>query len=370
MTKKPTKKLDYHKSVDYSIADPAKVMAQKAGLATASNMPRGFSEVAGTRGESAYVFKMPHNMYGALVQEGLGTKSLIAQAVYKKTGTSYFAAIAQDTVATVINDLISVGATPVVMNAYWSSSSYDWLGDAAVTHAFIKGWKKACDLAGVTWGGGETQALSGVVEKDVLELAGCGFGIITNKKHLVQDKNIKAGDAIIFLAGSGVHANGISLAREIAAGLPKGYQTKLSDGTTFGEALLKPTPLYANVVRALQKANVDIHYLANITGHGWRKVMRGDRELTYTITKSPPVQPVFDFIQEHSKNSTKEMYGNYNMGAGYAIYLPQAMAEKAQKVIKKLGVRSWIAGTVTKGPKQVVIQDKEIIFGGESLEVR
>jgi phosphoribosylformylglycinamidine cyclo-ligase len=74
-------KLDYHKSVDYSQADPMKVLAQKEGLATAGNMPFGFREVAGTRGESAYVFSMG-DRWGAFVQEGLGTKSLIAQAVY------------------------------------------------------------------------------------------------------------------------------------------------------------------------------------------------------------------------------------------------------------------------------------------------
>jgi len=191
-----TKKLDYHKAVNYDIADPAKRLAQQEGLATSGNMRRGFKELDGTRGESAYVFSMGRT-YGALVQEGLGTKSLIAQEVYKKTGKSHFAAIAQDTVATVINDLVSVGAKPLVLNAYWSSSSYDWLTDKKMTNDFIKGWRKACDKAGVVWGGGETQALQGIVQKDVLELAGCGFGVIKPKKRLVQDKKLRAGDAIV-----------------------------------------------------------------------------------------------------------------------------------------------------------------------------
>ena len=163
-----TKRLDYHSSVNYDFADPAKVLAQKQGKATAKNLPFNFEEVAGTRGESAYVFDMG-NMYGAMVQEGLGTKSLIAQAIYKKTGDNYFAAIAKDTVATFVNDLISVGATPVVTNAYWSSSSYKWLTDQKLTNSFIKGWRKACDEAHITWGGGETQSLPGIVENGVLE---------------------------------------------------------------------------------------------------------------------------------------------------------------------------------------------------------
>jgi len=85
------KKLDYHKSVNYSQADPVKILAQKEGLATAANMPFGFKEVAGTRGESAYVFDMG-GQWGAFVQEGLGTKSLIAQKVYEDSGVSHFAA--------------------------------------------------------------------------------------------------------------------------------------------------------------------------------------------------------------------------------------------------------------------------------------
>ncbi|MEK7152327.1 MAG: phosphoribosylformylglycinamidine cyclo-ligase, partial [Patescibacteria group bacterium] len=125
-------KLAYHTSVNYAQADPAKILAQTEGKATAGNLPFGFKEVEGTRGESAYVFDMGE-MYGALVQEGLGTKSLIAQAVYEKTGRPFFAAIAQDTVACIINDLVSVGATPVVLNAYWSAGSYDWLTDPTLT---------------------------------------------------------------------------------------------------------------------------------------------------------------------------------------------------------------------------------------------
>ena len=146
-----TEGLSYHKLVDYKTADPAKVLAQREGQATSSNMPDGYAEVPGTRGESAYVFDMG-DLYGALVQEGLGTKSLVARDVYEKTGRSYFPAIAQDTVAAVINDLVSVGATPVALNAYWSSSSYEWLGDTGLAEGFIRGWRAACDLAKVTWG--------------------------------------------------------------------------------------------------------------------------------------------------------------------------------------------------------------------------
>jgi phosphoribosylformylglycinamidine cyclo-ligase len=363
------KKLNYHKAVNYDLADPAKLLAQKEGKATAKNMPAGFSELEGTRGESAYVFDMG-NMYGALVQEGLGTKSLVAQSVYKSTGKSFFAAIAQDTVAAIINDLISVGATPVALNAYWSSSSYDWLADVRLTSDFIKGWRKACDKARVTWGGGETQSLPGIIEKGALELAGCGFGVIKPKNNLIQDKNLHAGDAILLLESSGIHANGISMVREIAVKLEEGYQTKLSDGLIFGEAILSPTLLYADVLQQFFQQKIDIHYLSNITGHGWRKLMRGTPEFTYVIEQIPTPHPIFSFIQHHSGNSLREMYANYNMGVGYAIYLSEKDAIKAQAIAKKLKVKSWIVGYVKKGSKKVVIKPLNLTFNSDSLGVR
>lgn len=364
-----TKKLSYHDTVNYSIADPAKVLAQKEAASTAKNMPLGFSEISGTRGESAYVFDMGE-FYGAFVQEGLGTKSLIAQAVYKETGVSHFKAVAQDTVATFINDLISVGATPVVTNAYWSSSSYDWLGDKKLTEDFIQGWRDACDKAKIVWGGGETQALSGVINEGALELAGSAFGVIKPKDNLVQESDLQAGDKIVLLESSGVHANGISLAREIAAKLPEGYQTKLKSGTTFSEALMAPTVLYSEVVASLFENGVEVHYLSNITGHGWRKLMRSNANLKYVIDEMPPVHEVFDFIAEHSGNDEREMYGNYNMGAGYAVYIPAKDTAKVVEISKACGIKAYVAGSVINGEKQLEIKPKDIIFGGESLAVR
>ena len=363
------KKLSYHSMVNYDQADPMKVLAQKQGLATRKNMPFDFQELYGTRGESAYVFTMG-NLYGALVQEGLGTKSLIAQSIYELTGKSYFSSIAQDTVACIINDLISVGARPVVLNAYWASSSYEWLTDHALAEDFIKGWRSACDLAGVVWGGGETQALSGIVELGRLEFAGSAFGVIASKKQLIQSDNLQIGDTIVLIESNGVHANGISLTREIAHKLREGYQTKLPDGTEFGDTLLRPTHIYSQLVQEIFADDVAIHYLSNITGHGWRKIMRADKTLSYVLTDIPETPEIFNFIAEQANNSDQEMYSNYNMGAGYAIYVASADAKKVQTAAARLGLKSWIAGRVEKGPKQVVIEPKKITYSAESLGVR
>jgi phosphoribosylformylglycinamidine cyclo-ligase len=84
----------------------------------------------------------------------------------------------------------------------------------------------------------------------------------------------------------------------------------------------------------------------------------------------PRPQPIFDFIKKHSGNSLQDMYSNYNMGAGYAIYLSEEDATKAQKLAKELGIDAWIGGRVEKGSRQVVIKPLAITFAGSSLEVR
>lgn len=363
------KKASYYDSVDYSLADPVKILAQIEGRKTSKNLPSGIKEVKSTRGESAYVFNMG-DVYGALVQEGLGTKSLITQSIYTETGKSYFAAIAQDTVAAVINDLVSVGATPVAINAYWSSSSYKWLSDKKVAKDLIEGWRTACDKAGVAWGGGETQSLKGIITQGSLELAGSAFGIIKPKKRLVNENNIKAGDVILLLESSGVHANGISLMRQLALKLKDGYQTELSDGSIFGEAILTPSHIYARTINDYFNQGIKIHYISNITRHGWRKIMRATPSFTYFLDKIPEVPEIFKFIAEQTGSDDYEMYGNYNMGAGYAVYLSPESAMKALHIAKKSGLNSWIAGVVKEGPKQVIVQPKNLIFKAGSLEIR
>jgi phosphoribosylformylglycinamidine cyclo-ligase len=203
-----------------------------------------------------------------------------------------------------------------------------------------------------------------------LEFAGSAFGVIRQASHLVQGKNLRDGDAIVLIESSGVHANGISLIREIAGGLADGYLTKLADGTLLGETVLAPTHLYAELVLALQAAEVDIHYLSNITGHGWRKLMRAEQAFSYVMTEVPPVPEIFNFIAEQAGNDQTEMYGNYNMGAGYAVYVPSEQAQDVMTIAAKLGLQSWLAGRVQTGPKQVVIRPLDITFAGDTMEMR
>jgi len=178
-----SRKTTYPQSgVNYKDFDPIKKMAQDAGNKTSKNLAlHGFQEVAESRGESAYVWKQG-NIYMASVIEGLGTKNIVADEMRKITNKSYYDVIAHDTVATIINDLITVGAKPLVLHAYWAVGEGSFLTDGKRMEDFIEGWKNACNSAGVSWGGGETPTLKGIVVPGTIDLGGSAVGIIKEKK--------------------------------------------------------------------------------------------------------------------------------------------------------------------------------------------
>ncbi|OGG04498.1 hypothetical protein A2W14_06820 [Candidatus Gottesmanbacteria bacterium RBG_16_37_8] len=353
----------YKKSgVDYDLIDPLKKLAQKEGLSTRFNIKKtGFKEISESRGESAYIIESSECYY-AFVIEGLGTKNLVADEVRKITGRSYYDLIAQDTVAMIVNDLITVGAKPLTINAYWAVGNSEWFNDKKRMNDLINGWKKACDLAGATWGGGETPVLTDIIYPNTIDLAGSAFGIITPKNRLILGDKIAAGDDIIFLASSGIHANGLTLARKILA--------KTKDKKAFGQLLLTPTIIYAKVINEILNGGADIHYLVNITGHGWRKLMRAKKSFSYEINDVSSVPEIFQFIQKQARLSDKEMYATFNMGAGFAVIVNPKDAEKVLAVSKKHNIKAWIGGSVNKGPKQVIINPLEFIYKSEELNIR
>jgi len=314
-------KITYKRSgVNYSQIDPIKILAQKAAVKTAKNLPAGFKEVSQSRGESAYVVDCG-GFYLASITECLGTKALVADETRKITAKTYYNKIAQDTIAMAVNDVLTVGALPLSVHAYWAAGDSSWFNDQKRAKDLIKGWKKACNLSGASWGGGETPVLTGVIKKNTIDLAASCIGIIKPKKRLILGKELGKGDAIIFLKSSGIHANGISLARKIAKKLKKKYAAKLPNGKLFGQELLKPTIIYTSVIKGLFTNNINIHYIVNITGHGWRKIMRHPKPFTYKINKIPPVPKVLQFMVERGPLDPKEAYGSLNMGAGFAIFI-------------------------------------------------
>ena len=365
------KSISYSDSgVNYDSIDPIKKLAQSKAKETSKNLNTfNMSEVAASRGESAFVWE-EEDSYKAFVIEGLGTKNLIADEVRKLTNKTYYDQIAQDTIAMIVNDLIVVGALPLVINAYFAAGSSEWFEDEQRSKDLIDGWAKACEISGATWGGGETPPLKDIILPDAIDLSGAAIGIIKPKTRLILGDKIKAGDTIVLIESSGIHSNGMTLARKLVKNLNEGYATKLSDGTTFGETLLTPTHIYVPFVKQLLEENLDIHYMVNITGHGWRKLMRANRDFSYIINEVPNPQPIFEFIQENSGNSDEDMYGYFNMGAGFAVIVSNQQAEKVIEIAAKKNLKAWSSGVVENGPRKVFINAKRITFERDTLNLR
>lgn len=359
--------------VNYESLDPAKKLAQTAAKETAIHLKQnGMEEISETRGEAAFVWSLGKDQEAlmASVIESLGTKNLVADAMREITGKTYYDVIGHDTIAAVVNDLVTVGAKPLVTHAFWAVGKSEWFDDIERAKDLVNGWKSACDLAEATWGGGETPSYNDIVNPSVIGLCGSAVGIIANKKQLLLDSKLQAGDRIVFLKSTGINANGLSLARAVAKKLPEGYGTKMDNGQLYGEAILQKTNIYAKVIHSLLADNVDVHYISNITGHGVRKIMRARENWTYIIEKlfTPPA--LFPFIQKNADLDEYEMYQTYNMGQDYALFIPEKEVQKAQEIIKNCGFESLDAGYIKKGEKQVTLKSKNLTYKGETLDLR
>ena len=158
----------------------------------------------------------------AFVTEALGTKNLVADAVRAYTGRTHYDAIARDTVATILNDLCSVGARPAALTAYWGAGDGAWFSDAERARDLTEGWAAACEECRVSWGGGETQVLPSLIEAGKRRARRLRHRHDPPSENTLHGERLEAGDQILIAPASGIHANGLSLARKIAAGLPAG----------------------------------------------------------------------------------------------------------------------------------------------------
>lgn len=366
--------LSYESSgVRYDQLDAFKRACQKAARTTAGVLAgHGYAEPATTRGESAYLIEAADHFL-AHVEEGLGTKNLVADAVYAATGKCFYREIAIDTVATIVNDLITCGALPISVAMHAAVGDSGWFADSKRTQALVDGFADGCRAAGAVWGGGETPTLGGVVEPEAIVLAGSAIGKISPKNlRIVGD--VKDGDAIVFLASSGVQTNGLSLCRRLAGQLPQGYQTPIGHGDTrtFGEALLAPSVIYVAFVRECQRRGLKLNYVAHVTGHGWRKLMRLDEAFVYEITQPRPAPALFEFMIEAGPIDRREAYATFNMGIGFAAYVSPQNVEATLAVAKATGYDAWLAGHVKKqgDRKAVVVPSLGLTFEGDTLQLR
>lgn len=355
--------------VDYSILDEGKRVALAEALETSALLTaHGGRAIDESRGSSAFLFELGGRTL-ALVVEGLGTKSIVARQVYAETRVNRFRDIAYDTVAAIVNDLCSVGAIPLVVNAYFATGSSDWYRDRERVGELLHGWRSGCEDAGCTWGGGESPSLHGLVSAEDIELAGSAVGSIPDGAAPILGDRLGPGDEIVLVASTGLHANGASLARAVASRLDDGYATKIPGGETFGEALLRPSHIYARLVAAAVAERLPITYLSHITGHGLLKIMRPSRPLTYRLTELPPVPPVLSFLVDAAELEPKQAYATLNMGSGYAVYCRPGSAGSVVELAATLGLDARLAGAVEEGPRRVLVEPLGIAYDGEEMPI-
>lgn len=362
---------EYRRSgVDYGVLDEVKREAIALAAATAPLLAASSgTEVSESRGSSAYVFEVNGTTL-ALVVEGLGTKSIIASDYLDATGVSRFADIAQDAVAAIVNDVISVGANPLVVTAYFATGDAAWYGNRDRSLDLLNGWRRACEEAGAVWGGGESPALPGIVTPGAIELAGSALGLVPPGRSPVLGRDIAIGDKVVLLPSSGLHANGASLARRVVSQLPGGLLTALPSGRHLGDALLDPTRIYASFVRELLASATVPKFLNGITGHGFLKIMRADVAARYEINALPPVPEVLQYLVGRLEMSAAEAYSTLNMGAGYVAIVSPEDVDETLRAAQQTGHDALVAGEVVVGDRALAIPSLGIEYRDDDFQLR
>ncbi|MEQ8785833.1 MAG: AIR synthase related protein [Pirellulaceae bacterium] len=357
--------------IDYDRLDHFKRQCQHAARETIPQLAaHAAAEVPGARGESAYLIETEHEIW-AHVEEGLGTKNLVADAVLGSVGPSAYHSIGIDLVATIVNDMITSGALPLVVAMHAAVGDVRWFDNVERAEQLAAGFAEGCRRSGAVWGGGETPALPGVVSEPAIVLGGSAIGRITPKERLIRG-DVEDGDVMVCLASSGIHTNGLSLCRKLAAQMPQGFETKMTDGRTFGAALCVPSIIYVDFVKHCQHAGITLRYAVHMTGHGWRKVMRLAKPLVYRMQTIPPSPVLFEFIMQHGAIDLREAYATFNMGVGFVVMVRPEQVDLCVEMAHRCGVEAWIGGRVeaTSGEKSVVLEPLGIEYDEQTLNLR
>ena len=249
--------------------------------------------------------------YLALATDGVGTKLLVAEAV------DDYSTVGIDCVAMNVNDLVAAGVEPAAFVDYLAVDEPSERREAELGEGLAAG----AEEAGMALVGGETAVMPEVVKG--FDIAGTVAGLATQDDLFPGEA--EEGDALVGFASSGIHSNGLTLARE-AAKQAGGYDEPYPyDGyETVGEALLEPTRIYTHLLGAFREHGV--HAAAHVTGGGWTNLERmGDYR--YEIADPLPAQPVFDYVQDAGDVSDEEMHRTFNMGTGFVVALAEDDAE-------------------------------------------
>ena len=273
--------------------------------------------------------------------DGVGTKLKIAFLMDKHD------TVGIDCVAMCVNDVLCCGARPLFFLDYVAVGKNVPERVAAI----VSGVAEGCVQAGCALIGGETAEMPGFYATDEYDLAGFAVGVVERAKML-NNANVKAGDAMIALPSSGVHSNGFSLVRKVFDVENRDLGKYVNElGCSLGDALLTPTKIYVKPVLALMEA-VNVHSLAHITGGGFhenipRSLPTG---LGVKVQRSClKIPPIFDQIMRIGHIDEAQMFHIFNMGVGMTATVAPEDADEAVRLLKANGVEAYVMGTVVEG---------------------
>ena len=282
--------------------------------------------------------------------DGCGTKVKLAILTDKHD------TIGIDAVAMCVNDIICCGARPLFFLDYIACGKNIPEKIAEI----VGGVAEGCVQSGAALIGGETAEHPGMMPVEEYDLAGFAVGIV-DKKKIIDNTKMEAGDVVIALPSTGIHSNGFSLCRKvfnIDNNDPLLYEAREElGGKTIAEALLVPTRIYVKAVLALLE-KVNVKGISHITGGGFyenipRAIPKG---LTAKIDKSAvKVLPIFDLIAKFGNVPERDMYNTYNMGVGMSIIVPAAEVETALEVLRAHGEDAYVIGEIVAGDDGVVL---------------
>jgi len=300
----------------------------------------GFGKVVLEAGHYASLIEIGGGRALALHVDGVGTKTMVASALGK------YDTVGIDCVAMNVNDLICLGAEPIALLDYLAINR----ADEKVIEEIVKGLVNGALEAGVAVVGGETAVMPDLING--FDLAAMSIGVL-DKDKAITGKAVEAGDVILGLESSGIHSNGLTLARKVL--IPRfGLKSNVEElGGTLGEELLKPTRIYVKPVLSILK-ECEVHGLGHITGGSFMKLRRLNPNRGFRIDWLPEPKPIFQLIKRHGEVEDREMYRTFNMGVGFCVIAPEDAAEDAITIARKHGVTCWRIGSVVKKPGVVV----------------
>ena len=289
-------------------------------------------------GHYANVLRLDDRLGLALSTDGVGTKLIVAEQLDR------FDTVGIDCIAMNVNDVICVGAEPIAMLDYVAVEE----PNPAMLGAVGEGLRRGAEDAGVEIPGGELAVMPELIRGHPsprgLDLLGFCVGIVA-LDEVVTGSAVQPGDALVGIPSSGVHSNGLTLARRA---LPDLEETPPElGGATVGDALLEPTVIYVRAVRELLASNVEVHGLAHITGDGMLNLLRLEADVGYRVDSPLPPQPVFGLIAERAGIDEREMHEVFNMGCGFVVVVPADSAPDAVELLGRHHSGAAVIGSVT-----------------------